>query len=203
MSGDVHVIQGPWFTLNSHRHLPWVLYLDRCFYDDATRFVTLGWLQPDGTRDFRNASKRTPKGEPPMMWPRKEYKGRCVVFGDYGRDMSHEFKMAQAQHDEVMFRQHPAQTAPGVHRHTPRSFDGSLNDCWDYFDVAIGHGSTVLVDAERHGLRTHSTMPGHVVNDAAIDRENWLNRLTWCQWHIEEIASGAFWEHLKPCKLAT
>lgn len=198
-TGDIHVVQGPWWCLQSHKHLPWVLHLDRAYYGDPFQNVSLGWLKPDGGREFRNRRKLEPKGEPPLMWPRKDYQGTCIVFGDYARDMREEVKLARAQHERVWFKPHPAEhiiESPCI------TFDGDLDLCWNFASAAVGHASSVLVDAERHGLAVTSTDPGHVVHHDG-DREAWLKRLTWTQWHIDECASGAFWEHLKPCNPET
>lgn len=203
LDGDIHVVQGPWFTLDTHRHLPWVLYLDRCFYGDASKVVSLGWLLGNGARDFKIKMNAQPKGELPRIWPRKEYNGTCVVFADYGRDMAQEVAMAQARHPRVLYRPHPAETGPVIPKGCQEA-TGSLDDVFEVASAAIGHASTVLVDAVRHGLKTETTNPAHVVYGAWDKiRRVWLGHLSWAQWHLDECASGAFWEHLKPCSQET
>lgn len=196
--GDIHVVQGPHYCYREWVGKPNVLFLDRCFYGDSRFNISLGWLNPDGSRDFGNKGMAEGKGVLPELKSRKEYRGSCIVFGDYGRDMREEIYIARRDHQRVYFRPHPADHADDSPVLVLR---GELRTLLDFADAAVGHSSTVLVDCELNGLHVTSTDPNHVVHHDG-DREQWLCDLSWAQWSHEELKSGAFWEHLKPCKLA-
>jgi hypothetical protein len=189
-AGDVHIVSGPWYALEEWKGEPNVLWLDRTFYGDAHDIISLGWLNPDGSRDFRNADKTEAKGELPELKPRKENKGAAIVFGDYGRDMHPECYLAR-KFDRCYFKPHPQDASQKSPFMTLRC---SLNIALEMADVAIGHASTVLVDAEIAGLHVISTDSRHVVHNR--DRTEWLKRLSWAQWSLTELEDGSFWEHL-------
>ena len=189
-AGDIHIVSGPWYALDVWKGKPNVLWLDRCFYGDSHDFVSIGWLKPDGSRDFRNCDKPA-KGELPELKPVKKRRRCAVVFGDYGRDPHPELKLARQKFDSVWYRPHPQDKGP----HPCFPLRGCLEDVWSIADVAVGHSSTVLIDAEINGLHVISTDPRHVVNHYT-DREDWLRELSWKQWSLAEISNGAFWEHL-------
>jgi len=194
-AADVHVVQGPWYCLNywqpradQHR----VLFLNRCFYGDARFDVSLGWLRCDGSRDYRNDSTAVHKGTLPRLKKRKDARRSAVVFSDWGQDCTERVREARQRFDAVYFRPHPAEPQ----RTTPvMTLPGSLDAIWGLCDVAIGHSSTVLVEALINGLHVESSDPQHVVHDCD-DREAWLKRLSWAQWHADELQRGDFWDHL-------
>jgi len=192
---DIHLIQGPWYAYKEWLGKPNVIWLDRCFYGCSKTVLSLGWLNPDGSRNFGDCDKPA-KGELPELKPRKDYRGSCVVFGDYGRDMTAEIHLARTRHaGGLFFRPHPQdQTNP----HRAMTLDCELSSVFEIADVAIGHGSTVLVDAKIAGLRVESTDWRHVINFEG-DRETWLRQLSWKQWSLNEIRAGHFWEHLHDC----
>ena len=193
-AADIHVIQGNWYAYNEFIGKPNVLFLNRCFYGDARFDVSLGWLRPDGSRDFMNHGMVRAKGSCPNVRPRKDRKRRCaVVFADYGIDPQAMILDARMRYDSVFFRPHPAQD-----RATPvMTLKGSLDAVWEIADVAISGSSTVLVDALIQGLHVESTDPLHVVQSCGEDRQAWLNDLSWAQWHgPTELMNGDFWEHL-------
>ena len=72
---------------------------------------------------------------------------------------------------------------------------GELSAVWELADVAIGHSSTVLVEAAINGLHVESSDPLHVCQGIE-DRAQWLVDLSWANWNFEQLKSGAFWEHL-------
>ena len=189
--GDIHIVSGPWYALPTWQGKPNVLWLDRCFYGNARDYVSLGWLNADGSRDFRNTDKTEGKGILPELKSSKKRRLCAVVFGDYGGDPREHLKYARKKYDSVWFRPHPSDT--GLSPYLP--LRGELSSVWQIGDVAIGHSSTVLVDAEINGLFVESTDPRHVVHHNG-DREAWLKRLSWAQWHLDELANGSFWEHL-------
>lgn len=194
--GDIHVVQGPHYAYSywlSRARTHRVLFLNRCFYGHARFDLSIGWLNPDGTRDFRNAEKTEPNGTLPELKPKKPQQICAVVFGDYGEDSADLVAQARQKYGRVYFRPHPADPRDGP----ALSPKWPLDQVWEIADVAVGGRSTVLVEAAINGLHVETTDPRHVVQGAAEDREGWLTRLSWAQWSHEQIRSGAFWSHLK------
>lgn len=194
---DVQVVQGPWYCLDywqprsaDHR----VLWLNRCFYGDSRFDLSLGWLRPDGSRDFRIGSDAVGKGNLPQLKPVKERGRAAVVFADYGRDPTEDVADARLHYQAVFFRPHPRDRR----QTSVMTLNGPLEHVWELGDVAIGHSTTVLVEAELNGLKVISSDPLHVVHHDG-DRVAWLNRLSWAQWHFDEIERGDFWSHLNDC----
>lgn len=189
--GDIHIVQGPWYCYREWLGQPNVLYLDRCFFGNPARDVSLGWLNSDGSREFLNHGMAVAKGTLPELHPRTEKRRCAVIFADYGRDMTEVVKQARWDYDSVFFRPHPAQdqTTPVM------TLRGELEGVWALADVAIGHSSTVLVEAEIRGKHVISSDPRHVCHGIE-DRAQWLTDLSWAQWSFEELAAGTFWEHL-------
>lgn len=189
--GDVHVVQGPWYCYQEWLGKPGVLWLNRCFYGHPRFDVSLGWLRPDGSRDFKNHGMAASNGPLPSLCPWKDQRRCAVVFGDYGRDASEDVRQARWDYDSVFFRPHPAQ-----HQETPViTLKCDLVGVWALGDVAIGHASTVLVEAMIQGLHVISSDPLHVCQGVE-DRTKWLTDLSWAQWSHEQLKSGDFWEHL-------
>jgi hypothetical protein len=191
-NADVVLIQGPWWAYKEWAGKDNVLFLDRCFFGNPRFDVSIGWLLSDGSRDFKNHSMVASKNTPPFLCPQKERRYCAVVFGDYGRDAAQDVARARETYDSVLFRPHPAQ-----HQVSPAmTIGGELEAIWELADVAVGHSSTVLVEAEINGLHVDSSDPLHVVHHDG-DREQWLTDLSWAQWGHEEIKRGEFWEHLR------
>ena len=188
-AADVHVVQGPHYAFSEWLGRPNVLWLNRCFYGDSRYDLSIGWLNPDGSRDFKNRGKADSNGRVPELKPKRETTLGCLILADYG-------KQHQARHWEVdarekyfpiYFREHPAD------RHYRYFY--SLDEMWKRCDVAIGGSGTALVDAAIEGLHVHSYDPLHVIQNMT-DRQQWLIELSWAQWGHEAIMAGDFWEHL-------
>jgi hypothetical protein len=187
-AGGIHVVQGPHYAFAEWLGKENVIWLDRCLYGDSRFDLSIGWLQPDGSRWFKNEGKTEANGTLPELKPLKTDQKGAVIFADYGKmvQAKHWTVDAREDHFPVYMRPHPAEM---------QSFY-SLDDMWERCGVAIGGQSTVLVQAAINGLHVVSHDPLHVCQDIGADREAWLTRLSWCQWHYTEIQNGAFWEHL-------
>jgi len=189
---DVHVVQGPWYCYNEWLGKPNVLWLNRCFYGHPRFDISLGWLNADGSRDFKNHGMAAAKGSLPDLRPAKEGRRCAVVFADYGRDMTEAVQDARITYDSVFFRPHPAQA-----QESPvMTLQGALDGVWALADVAIGHSSTVLVEAVIEGLHVVSSDPLHVCQGIEGGRQQWLTDLSWANWNKTELERGDFWEHL-------
>ena len=184
---DIHVVQGPHYAFSEHLGKPNVIWLDRCFYGDARFDLSIGWLQPDGSRWFKNEGMATSNGELPELKTMKPHQESAVVFADFG-------KMDQGKHWEVNAR---TKYFPVHLRFHPADMENfyPLADMWERCDVAIGGTSTILVDAAINGLHIKQCDPLHVCA-GMTDRAQWLTDLSWAQWNFEYIVNGDFWEHL-------
>ena len=183
----IHVVQGPHYAYNEWIGKPNVIWLNRCFYGDSRFDLSIGWLNADGSRDFKNKNMSVANGELPELKPMKPQQQSAVVFADYG-------KVNQAQHWEVDARYEYFPVNLHFHPADMQNFR-TLTDRWDRCDVAIGGTSTVLVEAAINGLHVKSFDPLHVCQNMT-DREQWLTDLSWAQWNHEQIMNGDFWNHL-------
>lgn len=202
---DVQVVQGPWYCFDywreradTHR----VLWLNRCFYGHHRFDLSLGWLQPDGSRDFRNHGAMDGHGRLPTLKAIKDARRCAVIFADYGqRDIAERVaELRQTWNGSLYFRPHPQQQDVSVKAITLKC---PLEQVWSLADVAIGHSSTVLVEARINGLQIDCSDPLNVVNEHPEDRETWLRELSWAQWSAHddnpELQRGDFWSHLHDC----
>ena len=189
---DIHVVQGPWYAWNQWLGQDNVIWLDRCFYGHHRFDLSIGWLKPDGSRNFKNQNMQAGKGKLPELKPPKKGRDCAVVFGDYGMHPKHLVEYSRLHFGRTYYKPHPADTGQVSLVLAPK---WTLEQCWAIADVAVGHSSTVLVEAELNGLYVYTTDPYHVCQDIS-DREQWLIDLSWAQWSFEEIVNGDFWEHL-------
>jgi len=189
--GDIHVVQGPHYALNDWYGKENVIWLDRCFYFDSRYDLSIGWLNSDGSRDFKNQNKTQPNGPLPELKPLKKTQDRAIVFTDYGQRPDSMMAWAKGRYKVLEHRPHPAER--------PEQSCAALGSIWSRFEVAIGHSSTVLVEAAIRGLEVVSFDPRHVCQGLkTMYRKPWLTKLSWAQWHFDTgIQSGDFWEHLK------
>ena len=190
-AADIHVVQGPHYAFNEWLGKPHVLWLNRCFYGDSRYDLSIGWLNANGSRDFKNQDKTEPNGTLPELQPMKTKQESAVVFGDYNQEVQarHWLVDAREKYSPVYLKYHPASSQQ-------HNFNLRIKDAWQRCDVAIGGESTVLVEAAIEGLHVISHDFWHVVQDICGDRQSWLTRLSWCQWNHRAIQNGDFWEHL-------
>jgi hypothetical protein len=185
---DVHVVQGPHYAWDEWLGKENVIWLDRCFYGSSRFDLSIGWLNADGSRDFKNKGMAAGNGDLPELKTMKPHQESAVVFADYG-------KMDQARHWEVDAR---SKYFPVHLRFHPADMQSiyPLADMWQRCDVAIGGTSTILVEAAINGLHIKQCDPLHVCHEMG-DRAQWLTDLSWAQWNHTEIINGNFWEHLQ------
>lgn len=199
-NADVHVVSGPWFALNKWKHHPRVLMVDRAWWGDSDGYVSIGWLQDDGTRKFAagSAARSKPKLNDwkPMVWETLK-ETRCLVLADYGQDVSDIVAQASQRFLTVNVREHPADRKRLI----------NLQDDIAWHDVAIGTSGTAIFEAIQLGVPVicldakNEVVP--VCSDSIQgelyrgDRAEWLHDMSYKQWSLAEIASGEAWEHLK------
>lgn len=102
----------------------------------------------------------------------------------------------------VLFREHPMAIRRGINRtpHLTQPSRGTLVDALSGAAVVITFNSNSAVDAVCAGIPAVAMDEGsmawpvaaHRIGDLLMPNRNaWAHRLAWCQWSMEEIASGA------------
>ena len=132
------------------------------------------------------------KGDLPELKPKKTRRDCAIVFGDYGMNPKQLVQFSRLQFGRTYFKPHPAEQGQVSPVLAPK---WTLEQCWEIANVAVGHSSTVLVEAELNGLLVYTTDPNHVCQNIE-DRGQWLIDLSWAQWNYTEIVNGDFWDHL-------
>ena len=190
---DVHVVLGPWYAMKHLQDHPRVLMIDRAYWGDPDS-VSIGWLQPDGSRAFATGTYQRPHPKP-LPW--KEREQSALLLADYGQDISEAYAEAKLRFHFVRVRKHPADDPSQVPLRT------HLALC----DVAIGWKSTALVEAALYGVPVVCLNDQGVTRPVAAhsieadlyrgSRAEWLHNLSYRQFTIDEIADGTAWRHLK------
>lgn len=180
---DIHVISGPHYAMRHWIGHPRVLMIDRAWWGDP-ECVSIGWLQPDGTRRFASGTEPRPHPEP-MPWKTRQQS--AVVLADYGQDVSSIVSKAKSRFHYVRVRKHPAEQAPGETLHSALALS----------DVAIGTARTALFDAIMMGLPSvcldpDNPLAGVCANDLDSelvypDRGPWLHDMSYRQFNLNEI----------------
>lgn len=173
LEADIHIVSGPHYAKNHWLQHPRVLLLDRAYWHDERRegmasmpWVSLGWLRPDGGRSFHVGRGRAR----PEVRVKDEGSG-SIFLADYGGPIE--------QADTV--RRHPDEQSPRE----------SLKDALRRHRIAIGYQTTALVTAALEGLTVFCKDSRSIMSEP-----NWLDLLSYADWHYSEIASGEAWEHL-------
>lgn len=187
---DVHVISGPHFAYRHWVGKPRVLMIDRAWWGDP-ECVSIGWLQPDGSRVY--ARGKEPRPHPtPQPWKTRE---QCaLVLTDYGQDVSAIVSAAKARFHYVRVRRHPADECQQM----PLQSHLALSD------VAIGTSGSALFEAVVTGVPSICLDPRNVCApmcadslDAELirpDRAGWLHEMSYRQFRLNEIPQA--WELL-------
>lgn len=196
-AADVHVISGPWFAYNEWKDHPRTLMIDRAWWGDPD-CVSIGWLQPDGTRKFASGDKPRPK---PEMRGWKDQERSCLILADYNQDVSDVVFEAKKRFGFVEVREHPANT---------KRVQPALKAAIVLRDVVICHSGTAGFEAIRLGKPVICSDPQNEIRPVSAgaltdelyrgDRSAWLHEMSYKQWSLAEIASGAAWAHLKDVK---
>jgi len=164
---DLHVISGPYFAKSHWVGNPNTILLDRCYYRGNPEFVSLGWMNGQGGRDFFAGEGRGP----PEI--KNNATGTKLIFlADYDGPLE----------DADTVRFHPAQAAH------PKTLLESLRE----HRKAIGYGTTALVTAALEGLEVTCRSEQNIMS-----QPNWRELLPYADWGLTEIESGEAWAHLK------
>lgn len=192
---DIHIISGPHFAYEQWKDHPRVLMIDRAWWDDPNS-VSIGWLQPDGSRKFASGLHQRPH---PVPEPWKVRECSCLVMADYGQNVSEVEHLAKMRFTSVKTRLHPADS---TERHVT-----TLQTKLRLHDVAIGHAGTSVFDAVMQGVPTICTdplnecMPVCAPSTSSVlyrgSRTKWLREMSYKQFTLAEIKDGTAWELLE------
>lgn len=202
-----------------------VLVMERGYIGDRQKYTSLGWnglngrarfpSYFDGTRfiDFENLYK-----------PFKTAGSYAIIMGQVSGDMSlkgvniwdwykNTASQLMALGMPVMFRPHPVSVQYGE----STKIDGAttmfcaLQDALAQAAVVVTYNSNSGVDSMLAGKPTIAIDKGSMAfpiceHDLIIQkaeptfRREWLERISWCQWTLQEISNGTAWEHVKEVK---
>lgn len=182
----------------------------------ALHMASVGWNGLNGRADFNN------QGMPGNRWARygvevqpwKADGEYALLIGQCMGDMSHAHadiekfyrRMADTWAAPLYFRHHPLGKWEGIRKTSIKALGGSLSEALDGARVVVTFNSNAGVDAAMAGVPVYAGDEGsmawpvasHACNDIIRpDRTQWLHDLAYCQWTLDEMASGEAWEHLK------
>ena len=195
---EYHMVLGPHYAKKYWLGHPRTILLDRCFWWDDLRYVTLGWMDEEGGRKFQ---QDCPSDRPKPVPTVHKYGVRALILADYGMDTGELTSMGFDCGLIPITRKHPADC------NAPQEL---LEDVLGYYDIAIGYQTTALISAAIAGLKivcldprnpvypiSNKAFPVQVNDLRHFDRTQWLNNLSYAQWSYEEVKDGTAWEYLK------
>jgi hypothetical protein len=188
---DIHVVLGPWYAKSAWKNHARCLFLDRCHVGDPNMVVSLGWMRNGAQTHANGVSRRFTRHYEINItpWSMRPIK-RVLLLCDYGYKPDVEISDV-----ELVIRKHPSVEIPRE----------NLADALQNADYAVGHSTSALIQAVLAGVPITCTdkqsisymVSGSINAPYRQDRQRFINTLSWANWHHDEIASGAAWEHLK------
>lgn len=196
---DLHVVQGPWYARDRWLGHPRTVLLERGWWGDPARDVSLGWMTADGGLSIR-AGCADDRFKPVLApWkPPRDFEARALLLLDYGQSPDPAVVQALTAVPNpalLTVRQHPNSCAPSE----------SLSAAFQRCDFALGHRTSALVSACIAGLpvvcfdHRNPVWPmasNNLRSLMRVQREGWLRDLSYHQWHADEIANGQAWAFL-------
>lgn len=200
----VHAISGPWYAYDKWKGHPRTLMIDRAFWGDP-EYVSIGWLEPDGSRTFA-------KGEAPRPKPEFQVNGwkqpwgvggkdelSCLVLADFNQDIEGIVGEAREHYVQVEVRRHPADQVKGTFDSIPLDLQVTWYDCVIATSgtaafTALQKGVPVICLDARNPLAPvcASKIGGKLYRGGT---EKWLHDLSYAQWRVDELPEA--WELLK------
>lgn len=200
---------------------PDVLVIERGYLGDRMNTqCSLGFNGLNGRADFQNEDVPDDRGQRWLHLLQPYHNGGYVVImgqvpGDAAltcvlQEFVNQAKAGATAHGlkehRILFRPHPGAVNYPINGMS--TIGGSLDVCLSDAYWAITHSSNSAVDAALAGVRVTALDRGSMAWDIAshdytpvrptdAERIEWLNRLAYCQWTIDEIANGEAWDHLK------
>lgn len=200
------------------------LVMERGYLPDRFKFSSLGWGGLNNRAMFpecQDSGERFARYWPDLLKPWKEGGDYVLLCGQcpgdasiYGLNLdkwSQEITDILIEKGErVIFRPHPLVRRRG-RIHNPRGAVLSKNEDFQadlaFAKYCVTYNSNAGVESVCAGVPTITLDQGamawpvstHDFNVPTIkpDRTAWVRQLAWCNWTIEEIASGIAWETIK------
>jgi hypothetical protein len=193
------------------------IILERGYFGNREAMTSAGWNGLNGRADFRNAGMPADRwkkhGLPIAEWGKGEY---ALILGQVPGDMSHAHANIDAWYSRmveewgalmpVRFRHHPGGEWTGVRNHSVTVLRNSLEEALANAAIAVTFNSTAGVNSLLAGVPVYAEDEGSMVYKVAShtvgqimypNRQQWAHDLAYCQWTVDEMASGETWEHLK------
>lgn len=201
------------------------LVMERGYIGDRMEWTSLGYDGLNGRADFcldgvddSRWRKYWTKNRTLKPWRARRTDAHVVLIGQVpndaalaGADLTAWYReaavaLAAAHRLPVTFRPHPHPDGAGVCVVGTALAPGTLDDAFRSAYLVVTYNSNVGVLAAMAGIPTVAIDRGSMAWDVAghdfaavvrPDRSEWAHRLAWCQWTLQEMASGEAWDHLK------
>lgn len=197
-----------------------VLLMERGYIGERMKWTSLAWDGLNGRGDFCLPELAMPERFARHFTMRAWKSGGDFVMiagqvpGDaslQGCDLTKWYasaaeQAAAAYRLPVRFRPHPVAVRRGLHRSGVEAVSGPIEKVLERCAVLVTWNSNAAVDAVLAGVPAVTMDPGamawpvtgHTIGELARpDRTEWANRLSWCQWSMDELAAGGWWERMK------
>ena len=188
-----------WSFHDAHK-APGDYLLLECGYIDRFEYSSFGLNGLNGVADFNTENVPFDRAKQWEHLLKPEHGGDYTLIvgqcpGDasiYGLDVVKWAEtVAKTIDGPVFYRPHPKQpTTPDI-----PTLSGGLEAALNGAGRVITYTSNVGVDARLNGCNVEAHHPGSMIYNK-VDRRGWLRKLAYCQWNLNEIASGEAWEHL-------
>lgn len=196
-----------------------VLVAERAYLGDRFHWFSLGWDGLNGRATFPESGgpERLARHFPGVLKPWVEREGPVLVLGQVPTDAAvppdyeqrlHRVTRSLKHHREVWFRPHPQYPQLRVACDRALSVDEPLEDQLGRVSACLTFSSNAGVLAVCEGIPTITLDKGSMAWDVTShepktiirpDRQDWAERLAWCQWLPEELEDGSAWERLETC----
>lgn len=201
-----------------------VLVMERGYIGDRNRWTSLGWNGLNGNAVHPECKYFHPtrfKQFEHLLKPFKTGGEYALIIGQVSGDMSlrgvniwdwYDLMVREAARlpYPIMFRPHPVSIEYGERTtiNGATTLKGGLSDALEKAAVVITFNSNAATDSVLAGRPTIAMNRGSIMwpivgHDLVIPLHAssftlpYLECVSWCQWTIEEIASGDAWEHVK------
>ena len=179
------------------------LTINRCFYGDHNDNVAIGWNGFNGLAEFPGPidgrlDQELHKLPEKDVYPQKN--GCGLIIGEYVSPCDDKRAINEFYKNSIqdcldsglspVFRPHPLQ------KHKVPGTVFSTNADIRAAQIVFTYASTYGVHARLIGCPVWADNASLAHADGEETERQWLERVVAAQWHITEIESGRFWEHL-------
>lgn len=221
MPGDPFVVCWAW--RNGRKYFAngsQTLILERGYIGDRNKWFSAGWNGLNGRADFYNhdvTASRWEKLFASMVRPWKPGGEHILLCGQVPGDMSLQGKDINAMYPKiaqaleryykipVVFRPHPLAKGGYQSLDGHQTSTGPMQEALDGAALVWAYNSNSGVDAVMGGTPTAALDKGSMVWEICThglgdfrrpDRSEWGRKIAYCQWTVEEMASGECWSHI-------